>query len=389
VFRRAFASAPWTMPAVASMLTGQPASVHGAFGHLDKVRPIAADVPMLAETLQQHGYVTGAIVNAPFLAPAFGFARGFGTYDYEPATNRRLRRAGPSVDKALAWLRGVPADRPAFLLLHLFDPHAAYDPPSPWGEAWTAGYRGKLRRPLNPVHGIRRGRFHPDAEDLRFMRGLYDGEVAYTDDALGTFFARLEQVRPHHGRWILVTADHGEELGDHGGFEHGHTMYRELTQVPLLLVPPGGCRQPVVDVQVRTLDVMPTLLAAAGASPPAGIAGRSLASLCRESAASRDRLAISEHEHLGRPSAALRDGAYALIQWEGGAAELYDEHADPAELHDLAAAQPERAGSMAALLRRTQAGLARLGARHGAGGAAAPLDPQLAAELRSLGYLGP
>ena len=221
------------------------------------------------------------------------------------------------------------------------------------------------------------------------MRGLYDGEVAYTDAALGDFVALLEKVRPNRPRWIVVTADHGEEFADHGGFEHGHAMYRELTQVPLFVVPPDEGSGSVVEAQVRTMDVMPTLLEAAGIPPPRGIAGRSLVPLCRSEGGDDDhRLALADREHLGPPSAALRDGLYTLIAWgEGRAPELYDVRGDPQERNDLAAEMPDRVRDMTAKLSSIREGLDRLAQQRGEGQRQA-LDPELARELRSLGYLG-
>lgn len=388
-FSRAFAASSWTMPSVASLFTGQLPSIHGAYGRYADVGNISASVRTVAEELHDAGYQTAAIINAPFLSPDFGFARGFDLYDYQPASNHKLRRAEASVQKALDVAAGAPKGKPLFLVLHLFDPHLSYDPPEPWKSRWTGDYKGPLRAPLNPIAAMRAGTFRPSPRDLAFVRALYDAEVAYTDHWLGSFFDRLPKVRPNRPRWVVVTADHGEEFGEHGGFEHGHGMYRETTEVPLLVVPPAKPSRQVVETQVRTLDVMPTLLAAAGLPLPSDISGRSLVSLLDAGGAEgRDRLALSEREHLGPPASALRTGDLSLISWhERPVPELYDQKLDPAEARDVAGERAAQANGLARRLRSIEGALA-LRARE-MGRSKKAIDPKLAEELRSLGYLSP
>jgi len=391
-FSRAFASSPWTLPSVASILTGHYPTVHGAFGRFKDVASIRAGIPTLAEQLAGEGYRTVAVLNAPFLDPAFGFDRGFETASYIPATIRRLRRAGPSVDASLDLVGGGDDPRPVFLLLHLFDPHLAYDPPPPWDTRWTSGYAGPLRPPVAPLKAMRAGTFDPSPEDLAYVLALYHGEVGYVDGEVARFLEGFEALRPGRERLVAITADHGEEFGEHGGWEHGHAMYRELVQVPLLVLPPAGLAvaPAAIDAQVRLVDLAPTFLEVAGATSPAGLAGRSLVPMLVDPAARRDLPAYSEREHLGRPSASLRDGHRTLVLYldEEGGSGLYDPIADPAEIRNLADLEPERVREMEEALRRFAAVLERQARDLGEGREPEALDPELMDRLRSLGYVG-
>jgi arylsulfatase A-like enzyme len=331
------------------------------------------------------------VINNRFLASHFGFDRGFEAYDYAPATNRRLRRAGPSVDAALDLLGEADAKRPIFLLLHVFDPHLAYDPPPPWDLRFTGDYDGALRPPRNLLKRMRSGEFAPSPEDAAYLRGLYDGEVGYTDQELGRFFRELDARRPGRERLLVVTSDHGEEFGEHGGWEHGHAMYREQVQVPLVVAPPASRapRRGVVEVQVRLLDLFPTLLEAAGLPAPEDVPGRSLFPLMEGDADAGDRPAYSEREHLGEPTASWRDGAHTLIVYpQRGRLELFHALEDPGETRDLSDTRAERARALKGHLEALAERLERRAGELGPDVETHEMDPELLEELRSLGYVG-
>jgi arylsulfatase A-like enzyme len=385
-FSRAIASSPWTEPSVATLLTGQYPTIHGAYGRLAKVGKIRHQIPTIAEILSAAGYRTLAVTNATFLSPRLGFDRGFEVYDYLASTNRITRRARETVDAALEHLRNLRHERPVFLFLHLFDPHLAYDPPPPWHLRWTEVYRG----PFAALRSMRKGTFRPSAEKFSYVRALYDGEVSYSDHELGRFFRQLEEVRPGRERMIVVTADHGEEFGEHGGWEHGHAMYRELVQVPLLIVPPAAHQvdRAVVDAQVRLLDLLPTLLEAAAVEPPAGLPGTSLFSWFEGSPLDEDLVAYSERVHLGASSASLRDGRYALVYYpKGPRFELFDQRQDPAEAHDLGPSQPGRVEDLRQRLEALAASLGQRAAELGGAPQMVDLSVDELEQLRALGYL--
>jgi len=383
-FSRNFTSSPWTGSSVGTMVTGQLPTVHGVYGRFVKVGSLRPSVPTLAELLSAAGYRTVAVANGFFVSPDFGFDRGYELYDFDASSNRKIRRAGPSVDAALRHAREARNEGPLLLMLHVFDPHLAYDPPKQWQRKYTPDYHGMFA----DLGSMRSGSFAPSAEELAYIRGLYDAEVSYVDQQLGRFFAELDRVLRGRERMILVTADHGEEFGEHGGWEHGQSMYRELVQVPLIIVPPAS-RPPargVVDAQVRMQDVLPTLLEAAGVAPPKNLPGTSLFPWFEGSLLDDDLVAYSEREHLGPRSVAIRDGKHALVLYpDEERMELYDQLADPAETKDLAAVLPERVRVLRERLDATAALFeevaGNLEAHQGV-----ELSPEQLEQMRALGY---
>ena len=227
--------APLTLPAHVTILTGLGMQHHGVRDNIGYALP--ADVPTLAEEFSANGWATAAFVGGYPLDHAFGLARGFDLYDdtmtRTPADGREghtERRAEEVVDAALGWLSGR-GDGPFFLWVHVFDVHDPYEAPAP--------FSGRHSEP-------------------------YDDEVAYTDDVLGRLFDALT-TREGQAPWIVVTADHGEALGDHGETTHGVFLYDSTVRVPMVIVPPGGAAAPrVVESPASLVDIAPTVLEAAG-----------------------------------------------------------------------------------------------------------------------------
>ncbi|MCB9915079.1 MAG: sulfatase [Planctomycetes bacterium] len=341
-FDQAISASGWTLPSVASLLTGTWPTLHKATGKLTRMTPITEDLPVAAEVFHQAGWGTLAYVNAAFLSPLLGLNRGFDVFDHVHAFNKEIRRADATVDAAL----GGIAERPGqdlFVLVHLFDAHLDYDAPAPYTYEFTGG-RTEPAAPLS-MQACRALGDHPAQADVDHVRGLYQGEVAFVDRAVGRLVDGLREL----GRWdrttLVLTADHGEEFWDHHGFEHGHTLYDELIRVPLVVRLPGGVDGGrVVADQVRVLDVMPTLFELEGLEAPVSFAGRSLKPLL-DGAADEPRIAFSQGTLYGSDKLSWRTAQYQLIQDRAPDAakpfELYDWTVDPACQHDLAAEQPE------------------------------------------------
>jgi arylsulfatase A-like enzyme len=231
---------------------------------------IRHDVTTLAERLQAAGYRTGAFINVIWCDPKLSaLDRGFEHYDFATTdeSNRGQRDAAETTDAALAWLE-LSGSGPNFTVVHYFDPHLTYDPPPPYDTMFADDPDAE---PLIPrgfgsaeeVFRVRDGRIALDEAQRRDLVARYDGELRYTDDQ----FARLRQALESAGRWedalVVVVADHGEEFWDHGGFEHGHTHYREMLRVPLIVKRPGNVPS-VADARYRQIDIAPTLLEFAG-----------------------------------------------------------------------------------------------------------------------------
>ena len=304
-FERAFSTAPWTLPSHASLLTGDYPHQLSA----DWIEPLDRKVPTLAERFSAEGYVTGGFVaNVGYLSWEFGLNRGFAHYedylfrprdilestsigrqldysflvrDFLRTDQHLVRIDAPSINRRfLSWVdkRG---DRPFFAFLNYYDAHGPYLPPSPWDSRYGAPRPDNrstlhrfLGRPFGPL---------PQAVVDREM-DQYDGALAYLDDQIGKLIEELDRRHLLDHTIVLLTADHGEEFGEHGLFDHGNSLYRPSVQVPLLVVYRGVAPQGrQVEQPVTLRDVAATLADLAGLA--AGVVpGTSLARFWRESA---------------------------------------------------------------------------------------------------------
>lgn len=352
----AVAQSPQTRPSHASIFTGRLPYEHGLRDNASA--PLPPTLPTLATLLQSRGYDTGGFIGAYPVSRASGLDRGFATFDDPfgtagPASAREARVERPAkevVDRALQWL-GRPRQAPFFAWVHLFDPHAAYEPPAPYRE--------------------------------RFAAKPYDGEVAYADAQLGRLVQWLDGSGRRDRTLLVVTSDHGEGLGEHGEDEHMLFVYDSTLRVPLLLSWPGQLpASSIVMGQFRTVDLLPTLLELLGAAPPA-TSGASRAAQIRSGGRIPDNESYAESLygslHFGwAPLRALRAEGWKYI--DAPRAELYRLTDDPGERRNLL----EGRGSVAAAIK------ARLATYDGGGvpAVALPADPAAAERLAALGYLG-
>jgi len=357
VFEQATSTAPMTLPSHASILSGLIPPHHGVRDNGGFF--LEEGTVTLAERLGDAGYATGAFVGAWVLDSRWGLSQGFDTYSdhfdlskYKIVNLGTVQKKGDEVmDLALDWLAGVK-DRRFFAWIHLYDPHTPYEPPPPFDE----------RYPGQP----------------------YLGEIAYTDSVVGRLVAWLRQSGTWDRTLVVLVADHGESLGEHGESTHTFFVYDATQHVPLVVRTPWGDRGRS-HVQASTVDVMPTALELLGLPAPEGIDGRSLAPFVLHPAADADRVAYSEtyfpRFHFGwQHLRALRNGRYKYV--EAPRPELYDLRADPGETRNLFAPNSETARSLAE----------RLTALAGSGAQAAPdresLDPETLQRLAALGYVG-
>ncbi len=253
VFEDAQSSAPWTLPSFASLMTGLPSAAHGCKTFYSSLAP---SYTTLAEELLAGGYDTAAVVSHVFLGRPYGLHQGFVHFDDElvlEMTRSDEVISSPSVTaKGLAFLQAkadaaMDEERPWFLWLHYFDPHAVY----------------QAHASQTPTFG--------DQRDL----DLYDGEIAFTDSHIGRLLDGLDDLGLGEETVVVFTADHGEEFGDHGGRDHGHTLYQELLHQPLILRVPGVPAGRYSSM-VRSIDVPATLLDLAMLPPAAESFGKSL-----------------------------------------------------------------------------------------------------------------
>lgn len=400
-FADAQAQSSWTLTAHASIMTGLTVGQHGADAvslHLSEKKDT------IAAMLARRGYRTAAVVSSVYTGSRFGFAHGFESFNEEmtpPWTGlaacglaRRLgiaprswvpsdeRRAGRVTAAALAILERE-RDGPSFLWLHYFDPHSDYDPPPPFDGA-RSGYTGPFDGTTIPLLEVNRGLRSIRPQDVRHLRAMYDGEVAYLDSELAVLFAGLERLGLAGRTAIVLTADHGESFYEHGTLLHD-SLYQEVLHVPLLLWRPGlvpGGR--VVEATVRQMDIAPTVAELAGV--PWRVAGSRAESLLPLvlGAAEAPRTAPAERQvgGLGSPvtgeQVALVEWPWKLIAGTGARPQLFNLTDDPGERTNLAAGEPARVEAMSAALATEHATSGRPVARP---------EAWLVHALRSLGYL--
>ncbi len=362
----AWTPAPWTLPALASLHTGLTPYAHGAVIRAPvagKTRIGGFDAPTLAEAFRAAGWRTAAFVENPQVTRARGFARGFDVWDSpddrDPPRSLLLDPLGVGidgdplvhrgrdpearVDRALSWLGAD--DRPAFLWVHLLGPHLPYhhadtSPGTALGDALGAGNATRLNLDL-----LRRGSLRLSPALRTELRSAYLHEAALADAAL----ARLVSAAP--GAIVVYTADHGEALGEHGAWEHGHTLGEEVVRIPLAIAGPGVSPSPFSG-PASLLDVAPTLLRLAGL-PLSDHDGVDLAAVPADrDVLLADTLYAEEREGVVR-------GSWKLVRTlAGDEVTLYDLATDPAETTDLAAANPDIVNQLTPLL---DAERARLG----------------------------
>jgi len=355
-FADAHAHAPLTLPAHTSILTGLVPATHGV--HNNGAAPLDTRHPTMAEVLHGAGYRTGAFVGAFVLDARFGLSRGFDMYDDKvggaagPVTFAFAERSADRVVKIAGdWIverqaLSPPPAAPWFAWVHLFDPHAPYRAPE--------------QHAANP----------------------YDNEVAFVDEQIGRLFDRLREAGQMDRTLIVVLADHGESLGDHGEATHGLFAYDATLKIPLIFAGPP-IRPGVSDAAVAQADVLPTVLELLGVHLPARLDGHSmLAAFSGARVAPHPIYFEALDAYLTRnwaPLTGVVDDGWKYIRLPE--AELYDLSHDPGELHNLAGRDPGRAAALEHRLADWSPPAAALAAS-----GSSSIDPDAAARLRSLGY---
>ncbi|MGA2576288.1 MAG: sulfatase-like hydrolase/transferase [Bryobacteraceae bacterium] len=354
LFENAVTQAPLTPPSHASIFTGLNPPAHhvrdtGGF-------VLQPSTTTLATILQQQGWDTAAFISSAVLKKLFGFNQGFAVYDDQmpkPGKGHEFdedaeRRAGETVDHAVRWL-DAQSGKPYFLWVHVYDPHAPYQPPSPFRE--------------------------------KYKDRLYDGEIAYADHELGRLFDAVRKKSPGN-TLIAVLSDHGESLGEHGEYTHGVFLYDATLRIVFLLSGPGVPAGVHIRPQARTIDFLPTILALMGGRPPAAVQGVSLT----PSFAGKDSATLSYAETLypkinmgWAELRAIRTNRWKYIR--APKPELYDLSQDPGETHNVIQGHQSEVPQFEA----------RLNAVIGSGGvekvATSVVDERTLSQLKSLGYV--
>ncbi|MBM2810237.1 MAG: hypothetical protein HW416_996, partial [Chloroflexi bacterium] len=316
---------PQTNPALASIFTSTYPAINGVRVHM--VDRLSESFDTVAKMLQRSGYKTAAIIPWTSLEPAFsGFQQGFETYEAfvlnEPASLQNPATAslaglyrrvteqvalGSAVESVLGLRQGTEAEIDGradvtataainwlannanshfFLWVHYFDPHYPWTAPEPWDQLYEGGrdYDGPYDGGMSFVYQMRAGIFDPAPRDVEFLRAMYASEVSYTDRYIGQLLGYMAQNHLLENTIIVLTSDHGEQLGERGGpwpegdfWLHGDDLYDEGIRVPFMVFDPRTIRDRVeVTAPVQHIDIVPTVLDLVGIPVPRQVMGRSI-----------------------------------------------------------------------------------------------------------------
>lgn len=390
VFENAIAPSPWTLPSHVSMLTGRDAIAHGIYFD----RPLPTSFETLAESLRGRGYRTLAITGGGYLNPRFGLAQGFDTYRYWAAAEGEIESGSEHLHR---WLDELSQDdgagEPFFLFFHTYEVHSPFRVRPPHFE--RLGGRPEVdpaslidldHLPMggNPLLQLRKGLLRVAADgtqqgveldeveesaDLDELRRRYDSGIAHVDALLAPLWERLAVGGLGENTLVILTSDHGEALGERGLAGHAYLWDFNL-HIPLVVALPGGRSGGLrVAQQVRTLDIVPTVLDLLGIPSPAAVDGTSLLPLIDAggepvddfpaeawsyAASSNYGVSLRRSNRRGSLKYIYNDTAFDPAL---GRAELYDLVADPGEASELLATAGEdgerlRRRVLAQLLRR-------------------------------------
>jgi len=389
LFERAYASASWTKPSVASMITGLYPGRHGVV-RLDHV--VSAATPTLAERLRGAGYATAAVVSQRLIGSRFGYERGYEHFSEEEAGGHRnvsTRGVTKEALRLLGELRGE--ERPFFLFVHYFDPHTAYQRHRE--HAFAGPGAGRLRGG-EPAPVLRSLDPPLSDEEISFLRAVYDEEIRSTDAGIGELVSWLADAGGLDRTLVVLAGDHGEELVERGRLGHTETLYEEIVHVPLIVRPPlytGGGRRVAAPVSLVALPA--TILELIGLEadgsafdepslgpllddPDAGSGGR----VVHASVDYDFGRETANTPRLSRKRAVIGERYKLVHDREAKTFALYDLALDPMELEDVSAERADTLRALRALLPRD------------AEPALAPrtaLSSQELEQLRGLGYVAP
>jgi arylsulfatase len=402
-FNRAYSSASWTLPSIASLMTSVYPEVHGLRRPPTEsdASSLSGEFLTLAESLHAAGLRTASITSQPWISDRTGLTQGFDevrtvSHASAPGEARVLTEA------LLGWL-AVHGEQPFFLYAHYMGPHSPYDVASGYSGRFTGGL--EIPSAVEEFHRIYEQRSEVDAyrlisqrareggldgEAVDYLRAEYDEKLAYTDQWLGTLFRHLEESGRLDDSLLIVTADHGEAFYEHGTIFHGQHLYEELVRVPLIVHLPGlsGARSHS-DQVVELIDLYPTIHDALNLPLPAGILGESLVPVMQGGPS--DGLALAEYYGFKvitpRWSSFYEYSDRMHLRSGFAISELYDLESDPGERRNLAFSRPDEVDRQAEIAYRLWGRLSEASRQRPLSPEPIELDDDTIEKLQSLGYL--
>ena len=407
VFRDAISPASWTIPAMASIMTGVSPDFHGVGGPMRECA-----FPTLASFLRQSDYHTQAVVGNGILSDADKprsktdgetFSDGF--VDFDAYSANRLGESlaarfwevinsdfvtGGNTEAvtrlATDWL-DANSENPFFLWWHLYDPHTPYAPPEQFRDRISSPRPGQIY-----FHDelVRTGERMVLPEQRVWIKELYEAEVRFVDRAVGDFLQKMQSLGIYDDSLIVLTSDHGEEFWEHGKWGHGHTVYDELLRVPLFIKLPGSAVTGTVESTVPTQALLPTVLDLCGISydpqpgwPP------SLASLCRREAEDRypEPIVASNALYWEEQAALFLEGRKLIWRRHSDREEFYDRRVDPLEQESILAQNREQARHAKAIIQRRLQLAKQIRKERGIDDDVFGWDEKTLKRLKGMGYL--
>jgi choline-sulfatase len=336
--RFAWAHVPgtWSLPSHASILTGVYPTIHKATAHEARLAP---QVPFVAELLKKAGYRTAMFSSNGYVSGKWGFDRGWDI-------NRNFIRESLPNGADYLWKHAktwidANGKRPQYAYLATIEPHVVYNPKKEFlVKYWKKPYKGPIKPQISGVQlgHIKSGKLKINDNDKAYLEALHNAEITQSDHFFGQFIADLKASGLYDTSVIIVTSDHGDEFWEHGDVGHAQSVHQELVHVPLIIRAPGLYPQgKVVEADVESMDLFPTVLELAGLTPPPGTQGVSLLALAHDELSSGPRVALSQNLQLTR---GIKSGRFRFIHPGSAKLELYDEIKDPLEQQNLADKRP-------------------------------------------------
>jgi arylsulfatase A-like enzyme len=338
LFKWAVAQAPYTLPSHMSLLTSRYPSFH----KVNKPREsyLNSEITTLAEILYNQGYRTWALVGGGQVSQAYGFAEGFEAYiaysSLQGDVNMKVR-------ETISFLEREKENK-FFIFFHSYQTHTPYTPPPPYDEMFGIEYQGSIDGEIETIEAINDGSIEISQADLERIVALYDGEIREADDSLAELFEYLKREGLESKTLVVFTSDHGEEFGEHGKVgTHSRTLHDEVLRVPLIFKLPGTIHEGrIVEKQVQSLDIMPTVLELVGVDDREGLQGTSLVKwLAGETETTSPTEAFSERLAAdGNILRSVRDSRFKYIFRNNRKTEeedhfYFDLEADPREQESL------------------------------------------------------
>lgn len=351
-FTNAISVASWTLPSTMSWFTGVYPSRHKVVNkftvptsgqeEISNLKKLSPDIQTLAEILKNNGYHTAGFTGGAGVNHEFGFNQGFDVY----TDDKEFAGFEDTVPKALEWIKTQGSSK-FFLFLHGYNIHGQYVPERGYDKRFVDfNYQGKLtgskeeQKDLRE-EGLAQGHIFLTKDDVRFLTDLYDEKIKRADWEFNKFVEEYKLLGLMDKTVFIITSDHGEELYEHGRIDHGHTLYDELLHVPLIITIPIFQSGMKIDSQVRSIDIMPTILSIAGVPLDKRIQdqmqGQSLTSLMQGKVINLDAYAETDYRYAVFKRSLRTSGQLKYItDLETKFDELYDLKTDKEEKNNLA-----------------------------------------------------